>query len=435
MNNQFGFNPNKINKTEVLSSKAGLIVKKFEQWIERKGIDINSFDTDESIKKALSENRLLMPSVTDEDIKEALSELKKSKIIPFVEKNIKPILEEIIHLETEHIKLAGVKIVEDKEVLKQLEENKFFIELEGKNIFKNDRELDDVLNKAQSLGKENSMKIIETIEYYNEFADKGLIKGGREEVKKDFQSKEERKELFKKQTESLGAEKTNNLEKNKKIATIVERAVAYGVSDLGWYGDNISIKTTSEFDDVKRGTDEIFEIEKDGDESSFMGLGIDVTYRGLLSEKYKEKFSTLLKSIKNGNKTKIKYFKNHKGDMMKEFAVPKIVLFLNIDDVKDLVHMVKNIDDPKIKEEFKNSPQKFKVMNQMMIQCEILADFAEKHHNYIFRKYIDIVSSIKELAWKNLEIKQMLDSRHDDDVSLHMKYLIKEFEETEEIKN
>lgn len=434
MNTPFGFNPNKINITETLSSKAGIIVKKFKQWIERKGIDVSIFDTDESIKKALSENRLLFTGVTDEDIQEAITELRKSKIIPVVEKNIKPIPEEIIHIETEHIKLAGLTVVEDEDVLKQLEENKFFIELEEKNIFKNDKDLDDTLDKSKLLGKEGKKEVIETIEYYNEFSDKGLIKGGREEVKKDFQSKEERKELFKKETESLSSEKSNNLEKCKKIATIIERSVAYGVSYLGWYGDHISLETTCEFDDVKRGTDEIFEIEKDGDESSFMGLGIDVTYRGLLSKNYKEKFHALLESISDGHKTKIKYFKNHKGEMMKEFAVPKIVLFFNIDDVKDLVHMVKNIDDPKIKEEFKNSPQKFKVMNQMIIQCEILADFADKHHNSIFRKYIDIVSSIKELAWKNPEIKQMLDSRHEDGVSHHMKYLIKEFEDKEESK-
>ena len=42
-----------------------------------------------------------------------------------------------------------------------------------------------------------------------------------------------------------------------------------------------------------------------------MGLGIDVTYRGLLSESYTDKFHALLGSIKNGYKTKIKYFKNH----------------------------------------------------------------------------------------------------------------------------
>lgn len=433
MNTPFGFNPNKINKTETLSSKAGIIVKKFQQWIERKGIDVSIFDTDESIKKTLSENRLLFTGVTDEDIQEAITELRKSKIIPVVEKNIKPIPEEIIHIETEHIKLAGLTVVEDEDVLKQLEENKFLMELEEKNIFKNDKDLDDTLEKSKSLGKENQKESTkETKEYYVRFSH--LVKGGVEETEKDYRSLEEINELIKKQTQLLESGKAKNIEKCKKIATIIERAIAYGVSYLGWYGDHISIGTTCEFDDVKRGTDEIFEIEKDGDESSFMGLGIDVTYRGLLSKNYKDKFHALLGSISDGHKTKIKYFKNHKGEMMKEFAVPKIVLFFNIDDVKELVYMVKNIDDPKVKEEFRNSPQKFKVMNQMIIQCEILADFADKHHNSIFRKYIDIVSSIKELAWKNPEIKQMLDLRHEDGVSHHMKYLIKEFEDKEESK-
>ena len=120
--------------------------------------------------------------------------------------------------------------------------------------------------------------------------------------------------------------------------------------------------------------------------------------------------------------------------MVKEFSVPKIILSFNVEDVKDMVHMVKNINDPKVKEDFRNSPQKFTVMNQMIIQCEMLAAFAEKYQNNIFTKYMDIVNSIKQLAWVNPEIKKILDERHEDDASRQMKYLITKFEALEENK-
>ena len=96
---------------------------------------------------------------------------------------------------------------------------------------------------------------------------------------------------------------------------------------------------------------------------------------------------------------------------------------------------IKNIDDPKTKEEFKNSPQKFAVMNQMMIQCKILSNFAQESGNDIFKKYEEIVSSIERLSLENPEIKQILSIRYDDKISKHMKELIEEFKSTEKQKS
>jgi len=186
------------------------------------------------------------------------------------------------------------------------------------------------------------------------------------------------------------------------------------------------------------GTDNLFEVRNQENESYFLALGIDVTYRELLSEIYKEKFFKLLHSIKDGYKTKIKYCKDHNGKIMKEFYAPKIVLFLNANDVKKIVDMIKNIKDPVYMENFKNDPMKISIMNQMLIQCKMLADFAEKNKVNIFRKYSEIILTIKELAFSEPEIKKILDHQkllkdqnQEDPVTKHMKYLIEEFEERE----
>jgi len=49
--------------------------------------------------------------------------------------------------------------------------------------------------------------------------------------------------------------------------------------------------------------------------------------------------------------------------------------------------------------------------------------------NDVFRKYFAVLNSLKELSWENPEIKKLLDSRHDDEVSKHMDYLIAEFKD------
>ena len=410
-----GGKPNAGEESIVSSSKAGLVAKRFKEWLERKNISPELLADPETLNASLSQSRLLNLGATAEEV---VAELTKSGFIA-VPKPTKAAPLPVEKFEIHHEKLAGIKAVNDPMLQKQLEENEFFQKLEV-DIFKTG-ELQSLYEHALLLGKENS---VESEEYYHAFADAGLIKGGKEEVQKDMKELAERQDLFKERSKG-----GTIYEKSKQVATIVERAIAYGVSELGWYGENVSIEPTSQFDDVKRRVDEVMEIRKDDEESSFMGLGIDVTYRGLFSEKYKEKLFVLLSSIEEGHRTKIKYFKDHKGQMMKEFAVPKVILYVNVDDVQQLAHMVKNSGNAAYRAAFKNSPQKFAILNQMIIQCELLSSFAEESRNLIFKQYTEIVSSIKELGWKNADVQKILDDRHEDEASIHLRELINEYKQ------
>ncbi|HRH31121.1 MAG TPA: hypothetical protein PK950_00445, partial [Candidatus Paceibacterota bacterium] len=157
-------------------------------------------------------------------------------------------------------------------------------------------------------------------------------------------------------------------------------------------------------------------------------LGIDVTYRGLHSKLYENKIFNLLGSIKGGWKTEVKYFKDHAGNMTKEFAVPKAILYFDFGEVKKMAYMLKNIADENVKKQFKNSPLKFDVMNQIIVQCDIMARFARKHGNSIADAYDDVRSSIEALAGDNEEVKTMLAVRHEDKTSKHLNELIAQFE-------
>ncbi len=411
-------------ESKVISSREGLVANKFAKKIELGKFDKSLLKSDEDIEQALIQSKVL---IEGSSIPEVIAILRTSGILENEELVIEDKKPEKKEPEFIPIEKKRLSVVHDEKLEENLKTFFEHLEHEKENILNDETELTAIYEKTQITQKKESK---ENNAYYYEFAEKGLIKGGVEEVDADLASLALRKAEFAEKTQQ--SETSHDLEKMKKVATITERALVHGVSNLDWFGKDISVEPVSEFDDVKRGVDDMLEIRKEDDESSFMGLGIDVTFRGLYSEQYKKKFFTLLHSIRSGYKTKVKYFKNHKGELMKEFAVPKMILYFDVADVKNLVRMMKHVDDESMKEKFQNSPQKFSVMNQIIVQCQKLSAFAADSENSIFRKYTEVVDSIKELGWKNEDIKNMLAVQHDDNASRQIDSLIKEFLETEQ---
>lgn len=359
---------------------------------------------------------------------EVVEELIHSGIITEPVKVKKEKQEVVEVVENNFVKLSGLNKVElEEEQMKILEANLLDEALKKENVFKNPQELDLLLERTKFIDRENNLK---DFEYYNQFAAAGLIEGGQGEVIEDFQKVQDLKQLFINQKNENESQQ-KKLEQAKKIATLTERGFAYGVSELNWYGKNVKINISSEFDDYKRGVDGFMEIIKPKQESDFIGLGIDVTFRGLESEEFEYKFFKLLISIRDGYKTKIKYGKDYAGNLLKEFAAPEVIVFFDIQDVKDIVFMLQNIDNEEIQEKLKDSPQKVRAMKQIFYQCKILADFAQDCENSIFRKYTETMNALKELSWSNEEIKEMIQVDENDPVIKKINELITEFSKLE----
>ena len=394
---------------EVASSRAGLAVKILLQQAEKEKITLEKL-SEEEIRQYLSAKRF-PPKVTADDV---VAELKKLRFMvpppPVKKASLPP--SPPIKIENFQ-KLSGVTTIEDEELSKQFEANKKFFEQFDGEVFANAEEQDAVYKKALSLGKESS---VEKPEYYYEFAH--LVNGGRAGVEKDLADLAFRESQF--------IERNKGQEKGK-TATIVERALAYMVTERGWYGDKVSASPTSRFDDVFRRVDDVLEIRSDEIGSKFLALGIDVTYQGIDSDKYESKNYTLLQSIQDGHKTNIKYQKNQKGEPMQEFPIPKTVLALDMDSVRKLVEMIKNIDNESKVEEFQNDPLKYDVLKQIVVVCEKLLPFAEECGNDISIQYNGFLSSVERLKKKNPEIKQALNTPENEKISKRMDAIIKNF--------
>ncbi len=417
--------PNRSYFEGTPSSKEFIAAKKFiENYVDSGKLTVDLTDTPENIEAIRAHieklgNRL-MPGISTDGV---ISELKEAGVLTTVviEKVKKE--KEVDFLETEYISLEKPRQLEVDEQQQQIiEANLLYEELEKANIFKNPEELDMLYSKTT----ESQGNVFENEQYYYEFSKAGLIKGGDEEVAKDLADLNQRKQDFANK-EVADIKTKNKLERAKKVATLTEQAVVEGVTKLLWFGENVTMQRASEFDDIKRGVDDILEIKKEDEDSTFMGLGIDVTFRGLYSEQFKEKFFKLLQSIKDGHKTKVKYAKNHKGELMKEFAIPKMVLYFSVEDVKDMIDILKYTDDPNRGEKLEKNLQGLEVMGQIIDSCRLLAEFAEESQNNIFRKYVAVLNSLKELAWENKTIGMMLEASPDHDVWVHLKKLIEEF--------
>ncbi|MCB9809278.1 hypothetical protein H6776_02660 [Candidatus Nomurabacteria bacterium] len=396
--------------------------KIFEKNIVTGKFDAELINTPETIEalKIFIQGQKNHPRSTVEGI---LGELKASGMLaqPVKEKKNKVIEEDLY---SGRVSLELVEAQLDESAQELLAANLLLREIEKANIFRNKAALYELYERTAYL--ENNQDTHE-FPYYAEFAKSGFLRNGEEEAQKDFTELQEVKKLFAQHGSHITTHDREKIEDTKKIATLTERGLAFGVSQVGWYGEQVKMIPTSEFDDVKRGVDGVLEIIKEDTESDFIGLGIDVTFRGLQSEEFKSKFFRMLDSLTHGHQTRIKYGTDHTGAPMKEFAVPKILIHFDIGDVKDIVHMLQQADSPTLQKDFVNSPQKFMVMKQIVHQCLMLSGFAEEVKNPIFRRYNAIISSLKELSWKSPLISDMLESIEYDEVSDRLNQLISEF--------
>jgi len=422
---------------ETLSSREQFVAMKFSSMIDNgKFPDLAlTYDNIEKIKAAIIEKgHRLFPG--DFKPEEVIIELKKMGVIKLVVVAEAPKIEKVVEIYKPESAEKIKGITQGKvsgEQLGNVEANLLWEEAHKREIFKNSEDLNETHEKALALGESKGS---ETIEDYLEFDKAGLIKPkegltSKEVVEKDFKSIGERQNQFKEEAPKDPILYKRYIEA-KQIATIVERCLAYCCTN-GWYGERVRIVLTSLFDDIKRGVDEVFLIEKDNEKHDVLGLGVDATFRGLRSKLFKEKFVDLLKSIKKADhKTKIKYFKDHNGKMMREFSIPKIVLYFDIDDVKEFFDIVKSVSDEGEKEKIMNSYLKKKVINQIISSCKIMAKFAEDSHNSIFKDYYNVINSIKELSWENEEMRELIKVDENDEVSQHLKFLVQEFREIKE---
>ncbi len=180
-------------------------------------------------------------------------------------------------------------------------------------------------------------------------------------------------------------------------ATAAEIVFLDGVYSYEWLGENISAGSTTRYDDYKNGIDSFITYDDpDNSDNSFV-IGFDITTStdretlGRKMDKNVDKLDNIITSQNDVNKSlhQIKYFEHPETLEKKQLFVPRIILQMNINDIKELMDRFAKKDH-----DITNDSIKFDIINQIAQQLDIALKI-------ITEKYIKTEPKDPKMPWQN----------------------------------
>ena len=366
---------------------------------------INSLKHTEPIKSWIEMNKPTKGPVAKATAEDIFKEFEKAGLLSEPVKEKKKKREPDMHVSDAQIGKRADISPEEQEILDQ---NLLIVELEKNNIFKNKEAVEEVYNETSDLNHPSQKQ---GLGYYKQFSDVYLIKGGYEQVKKDFEKLKQKKEVIKKDNETkYTPQEQLQREHYRRISVLTERAVVVGFSQAKWLGENVVMNMTSEYGDIVQKVDGILNIKRREEKDEFLGVGIDVTFNGLKGKLFQNKFVGLVDDIAKKNRTRVRYEVDSEGRPLEQFIVPRILIHFDSSHMKNLMDMLRSRNSETLQKDFEEAPEKKIVLKQIIHQCRKLGAFAKEAQNNVFRSYYEFLDALEELSWDNKELADILQS-------------------------
>lgn len=237
--------------------------------------------------------------------------------------------------------------------------------------------LPEALKRADEVIEANRIKVDDFRDLYH---DEGVSEDERRLREREMQIHD----LFERESQGHEGEARHNLELSKVFHGVV-------LNNPTWFGMPTNTKTyaTTRFDDVFHGVDIIVEKVSPQNQSSELGLGIDVTF-GKNIETIKRKIEKIKKHIDQGELTRIKYFKSKQRAMRGELSeLPLVVVGSTADTARELANLFARKEDGKLE----THQIQFQVMQEIIIQCEYFAAYARAQNKEDLAKRYDGVKA------------------------------------------
>lgn len=244
--------------------------------------------------------------------------------------------------------------------------------------------LPEALKRADQVIEANRIKVDDFRDLYH---DEGI----KEDNDRLHQREMQIQDLFERESEGHLAEAKHNLELSKVFHGVV-------LNNSTWFGMPTNTKTyaTTRFDDVFHGVDIIVERISPQNQSSELGLGIDVTF-GRNIETLKRKIEKIKKHIDQGELTRIKYFKSKQRAMRGELSeIPLVVVGSTADTARELANLFAKKEDAKLE----GHQIQFQVMQEIIIQCEYFSAYARAQNKEDLAKRYDVVKEFINSSMK-----------------------------------
>ena len=172
------------------------------------------------------------------------------------------------------------------------------------------------------------------------------------------------------QSESVSAEPHEEV--NKKLADIFETIIFTEGEQSEWFGKNAFLIRTSKYDDYVNKADAVLEYDMEMGVSR-LALAIDITFNHDVQNKVTE----ILKKIRNGRLTRIKYFESEVADQRGEINnIPHFILGADVDTVRELTNLWAAND----KQALAKHGVQHQFFDEAILQCKYFENYAELHN-------------------------------------------------------
>jgi len=205
---------------------------------------------------------------------------------------------------------------------------------------------------------------------------------------------------------------TPSQERMKEVAAIFEAIVIDEAESSEWLGSRAIVYSASEYDDFMNGVDAVAEFKNNENESDFLALAMDVTFSSDI-ENIEKKINRVLKSVKDGVLTPLKYFADEDGNQSK-MEVPRVVIGADAEMVGELMKIwdMKSSANEENRKKAKNTLGQHIFQTKMLLEIEMqlkgYGKFAEDHgQQEIADLYENALKIIEEVIE---EKKEMIES-------------------------
>jgi hypothetical protein len=181
---------------------------------------------------------------------------------------------------------------------------------------------------------------------------------------------------------------------------LFEAIVAEEISSSEWFGHGAEPIVPSRFDDIRNGIDLIVKFEEDNTERTHLALAIDVTKD---AQSLRDKFQRIKNSIReNGRLSAVKYFseKQKHGGQPNLEHVPRVIVGADAKTIAEIAEKLLTLkglqkrrghqsltkkDSERffsLRDELANHPLQFKILNEIRLQLDAFANYAERVGQY-----------------------------------------------------
>jgi hypothetical protein len=156
----------------------------------------------------------------------------------------------------------------------------------------------------------------------------------------------------------------------RKFSVIAEAIIHDQIDMNDWLGESATAQKTSLFDDYKYGVDEFVRFKKTKTSpTAHLALGVDITFgKGII-----DKMEIIKDHVRRGDLGKIKYLltDKYRGELRN---VPRAVIGFDMKNLQEL----KELWIDKKRKALAQHPVKFMIIEQMKLQLEAFAQYAQK---------------------------------------------------------